>query len=1189
MDTFRQGSTLNDRYILESEIGHGGMGKVFLARDQILQRNVAIKVLSNAEWGTEGRARLLHEAQAIAKLNHPNIVTVHDAGEINEIPFIVMELIEGKNLNEAGFHEISETLPILRQVCTALNHAHAHGIIHRDLKPENILITEDGIVKLMDFGLARSIASRQTAEGTILGTVFYLAPELALGKDFDGRADLYALGVMLYELTTGELPFTGKDPVSVISQHLHAPIVPPRAKNEDIPPLFEQLILKLLSKDPEARPASPEDVLEILESPNLLDPQTSLETETIALERIAHGHLVGREKEMEGARNLWSRTLIGEGQLLLISGEPGIGKTRLLKEMTTHVEVSGGLVLVGEAHFGGSAPYDAIRQIVHKALEDSSAERIEISEFVLADLLTLVPEFMTIFPDIPSPPTLDPESEQRRMMENLAIFINTLAEKTPILLAIDDAHWADSGTLAMMQHLVRRCRRSRVMVLITYREVELDEALPFHEIMLAMSRETSPTRVKLSRFTIDQTKNLLATIFAEEITPEFLTAIHRETEGNPFFIEEVSKSLVESGKVYFEGGRWHRPEIRDLEIPQSIRIAIQARVGRLPENNQEILRLAALLGREFAFDILVEASGEAEDTLIPIMESAEKSQLIQEIPGYRHITFQFTHALFASTLVESIRTLRRRKMHKKIADALTRVRPTDFENLALHYGEAGSDEEALLYYTKAGDRASTAFANQEAEEFYLTALDLAEAHHEKASLLTRLGIVQDRLGSHDTAIETWRKGIDLFHALGEEDHAAELYARCGRVSWELGDTPGNLAFCLEGLNLMDNTSEGPGVAKLLAETGRAYYFNNELDEVEDYCRRALEIAEKYDAIDVQADALITLGLIPTLPPEEAIAYYEKAIEITEAAGYWEQAARAHNNISIRLSYLLGDIQKSREHLLQAAEHARKIGAISHELFYRSSAVGWLIRTGDLDLVEASLPDLYKLMEAAPDSQYAIALMRVMEANLYRHRGELEKATRTLREILVEAKSAGDPQAISGTSILLIDALIEMGNLEEAKALTMELIPMSDSGSFYGAVTPRSYLATIFAQEGDFDNAHKVLEEASIILRNTASRAIEELYMLISEARVAIRQKQWNIGWEKAEKLKLLFEKYAFRWNRAILLLEWSQACLTRSRNEDLIRAQEMLQDAISEFKEMGAIPYMDQCQSLLEEVQTRLS
>ena len=190
MNSLGTGTRIQNRYELKGEIGHGGMGKVFLAHDEILQRDVAIKVLSKTEFGTEGRSRLLQEAQAIAQLNHPNIVTVHDAGEVDEIPYIVMEYVEGKNLHEASIKDHGEIMQLTQKVCEALGHAHKHDIIHRDLKPENIIIAKDGSLKLMDFGLARSVASRYTVEGSITGTVFYLAPELALGKEFDGRADL---------------------------------------------------------------------------------------------------------------------------------------------------------------------------------------------------------------------------------------------------------------------------------------------------------------------------------------------------------------------------------------------------------------------------------------------------------------------------------------------------------------------------------------------------------------------------------------------------------------------------------------------------------------------------------------------------------------------------------------------------------------------------------------------------------------------------------------------------------------------------------------------------------------------------------------------------------------------------------------------------------------------------------------
>ncbi len=259
------GTLLNGRYLLEAELGRGGMGVIYRAQDTLLQRPVAVKVLGKDGLGSEGRARLLREARAAARLNHPNIVTVHDAGEAEGQSFVVMELVEGVSLFERRPATIDESTRMARQICNALEHAHRHGIIHRDLKPENVLVAPDGTAKLMDFGLARSIASRLTQEGAVAGTVFYLAPEQALGKELDGRADLYALGAMLYEFCTGQLPFPGDDPFAVITQHLHAPVVPPRAKNEAIPVALDSLIVRLLSKNPDERPASAGAVIELLD------------------------------------------------------------------------------------------------------------------------------------------------------------------------------------------------------------------------------------------------------------------------------------------------------------------------------------------------------------------------------------------------------------------------------------------------------------------------------------------------------------------------------------------------------------------------------------------------------------------------------------------------------------------------------------------------------------------------------------------------------------------------------------------------------------------------------------------------------------------------------------------------------------------------------------------------------------
>jgi predicted ATPase len=319
---------LNDRYRLDAELGRGAMGIVYRGHDTLLDRDVAVKVLSAEVLNAETRARLLREAQAAAQLRHPNIVPVFDAGEVEGTPYVVME-VEGPTLHERPPGSLEETVAIARQLCAALEHAHSHGIVHRDVKPENVLVAPDGLVKLVDFGLVRTAASRLTAEGTVLGTVFYLAPEQILGEEVDARADLYALGILLYELAAGRLPFTGDDALAVIAQHLHAPVVPPSTYQAEIPAWLDDLIVRLMSKQPQERPASAAEVLRSLEQwllPAATPIYTSPSRPTNNLPAPL-SQFIGREKEL-----IQIKHCLAEHRLVTLTGSGGIGKTRLAIE-----------------------------------------------------------------------------------------------------------------------------------------------------------------------------------------------------------------------------------------------------------------------------------------------------------------------------------------------------------------------------------------------------------------------------------------------------------------------------------------------------------------------------------------------------------------------------------------------------------------------------------------------------------------------------------------------------------------------------------------------------------------------------------------------------------------------------------------------------------------------------------------
>ncbi|NJN53497.1 MAG: serine/threonine protein kinase [Anaerolineae bacterium] len=212
--------------------------------------------------GAAGRALLLNEARAAARLSHPNIVMVFDVGEQDDTPYIVMEYVSGRPLSEQKPRRMDEVIRVARQICAALDHAHQKDLIHRDVKPHNIILIPEGVAKLMDFGLARMLGG--DTDGTISGTISYIAPEQIMGKTVNYAADLYSFGVMLYELATGKLPFVG-DPANILYQHINQPPLSPREQNPNVPSALNELVLHLLQKEPENRPNSAQEVGQILE------------------------------------------------------------------------------------------------------------------------------------------------------------------------------------------------------------------------------------------------------------------------------------------------------------------------------------------------------------------------------------------------------------------------------------------------------------------------------------------------------------------------------------------------------------------------------------------------------------------------------------------------------------------------------------------------------------------------------------------------------------------------------------------------------------------------------------------------------------------------------------------------------------------------------------------------------------
>lgn len=1188
------GSYLNQRYRLDREIGHGGLGTIYEAHDTLLERSVAVKVLNtDSSIGSKGQARLLTEARAAAKLNHPNIVSIFDAGRTDQalnpgldLTFIVMELIAGASLHEQKPETVEESLRILGQVCLALQAAHEHGIIHRDLKPENVLITSDGVVKLSDFGLARSLATRLSQENIFIGTVFYVAPEAALGKQVDARSDLYALGVMMYELTAGQLPFTADDPLAVISQHIHAPAVPPSTHNPQIPPALDALVLRLLAKRPEDRPATASEVYQ--EVNNILENKefSQKSSAPTTIDRLARGKLIGREEQFAIARREWKQVLTG-GQrqpILLVSGEAGVGKTPFLREINAMVEVSGARVLAGHCYFQGGAPYAPVVHVLREALPMVEAE---LPAAVTANLRTLVPEYavQSILPI--SPPT-DPMSEQQRLFENMLLLCQSLAAKTPLVMEFEDIQWSDGGTLSMIHYLARRIRALKplppIWFILTYRDSDLDTRLGLGEVLFDWNIENLAEHIQLDRFTREQTHEILESMFQQQIQPDFSNLIYKVTEGNSLYIEEVCKGLIEEGVIYREAGHWRlKPDITEIQLPQSIHLTIQSRLNKLDEPTLETLRLAAVIGKEFDFATLKKASGQDEDRLILSLETAERAQLIHEVERSAccpegEEAFTFAHGLIPVSLRENLSTLRLHRLHRRIIAAIQELRPDDFEAIAFHAQQAGDLDLARRFTLQAADRALGLFANREAVRYYQDALEMELIESERTHALDGLGEGQFRLGHYEEAANHWLEAARHYLSTRDHNNAARVTARAARAEWYSQYESRALEICVQTLTQIramvpdSNELETPGMAYLLHETARAYRFNDDYEAALPLCRQSLQLAEKLGLIEVQAEALATIGILPNISPDEARQSLRRAITLAEGAGLLGAAVRAHDNLSEML-IVDNDYSAGRAHQIRARELSQQMGTPDWEFAQLGRIANTSLMLGDFSVAENALKTMGLMESQITNREYYSLLRKLIQARMLLFSGQHKDALAAYESLLDEIRTNLDGDFRVDTMLPIVELYIHERELNKALTLIQEA-SIALEGEPYSDKTHLTCLkAEIFMRKNELKKARELLDQLSANFTGKERLSYQSRYRW-SLAKLLAAEKKYDDALAIFQEITKTAATYGLLWLRARLMIDWANVLMQRAGAEDLVAARDKLTEVEKLFDQMGAHGYL---------------
>jgi hypothetical protein len=738
-------------HVIRGIAGRGGMGIVYRATHVPLDREVALKVIApEFSHDDEFRRRFQREFRAAASIQHPNVIPIYHAGEQDGLLYVTMRYVEGTDLARLlaaeGRLEPQTAASLVAQVGEALDAAHKAGIVHRDVKPANVLIevSDDGMhAVLTDFGLMKNLRSNTqiTQAGSVIGTFDYAAPEQLKEGPIDARTDVYALGGVLYQALTGKVPYPRETAAATMLAHLDSP--PPSVLSvlPDASELLGEVVRRAMAKDPRDRypsagdlgrsalaaaldrrtttdersvatgDASPDSVLQ-REPPVPLPPALSVET--------GQGKFVGREALLATLATRYASAEGGRRQFVLLAGEPGIGKTRLATEIARRAHREGATVLYGRNDPESLVPYQPfIAALDHFVAHRDHLQLPQELALELTELARFVPGLRRHVPELRETLVEEPEMRRYRLFEGVTRTLAFAARERPVVLLLDDLHWADASTTLLLGHILQDAAPMRLLVLGTARRFE-------GELLSRLRRQGSFERIELTGLTAEETRALVA---RDDVTSQFVQRLADETEGNPFFIEETLRSLPEL----------EERALSRIAVPEGVKELISRRLEQLSETANQVLSVASVVGRRFDLALLETL---LDDDVLTALEEATESGLIREADELDR--FAFAHALVRETLYESQGTSRRVRLHRRIGEALEADGDANPAELAYHFHE-GRAPQAVGYALAAAEQATAALAYEEAAEHYRRAGD---------GLDTRLALGAAELRAGDPAART---------------------------------------------------------------------------------------------------------------------------------------------------------------------------------------------------------------------------------------------------------------------------------------------------------------------------------------------------------------------------------------------------------------------------------------------------
>jgi tetratricopeptide (TPR) repeat protein len=740
---------INNRYQLLAELGQGGMGVVYRAKDRLTGELVALKQVTaepgqlqfnSSGSGTNFRLRLANEFKTLASLRHPHIISVLDYGfDDKQQPYFTMDLLENVQTILAAGRQVGleRQVQLLVQALQALAYLHRRGIIHRDLKPDNILVSSEQ-VRVVDFGVALAPEADLASRREMAGTLAYMAPEVLMGAPAEEASDLFAIGVIAYELFTGSHPFLTGQMGQLLSNILAAQpdlrLLEARTHRQLVP-----IVAKLLARKPEDRFTSVRAlILAYSEATGQTLPYETASTRESFLQAAT---FVAREKELAQLSAAFEGAEHHRGSSWLIGGESGVGKSRLLDEVRTLALVRGGLVLRGQAISEGGLPYQLWREAMsHLILQ------VELSDFDAGVLKAIVPNVAQLLDrPIADVAELDPQSSQARLLQTVEGLFRRL--RRPTLLLLEDLQWAGSESLTLLARLNRRAGEWPLLILGSYRHDERPElADQLRRMERLILEPLPPAGVEALVVSMVGTAGARGTLI-DQLT--------QESEGNTFFLVEVVRALAEQAGGLESIGYVTLP---DHLFSGGIRPIVQRRLAQVPAEARPLLNLAAAAGGLLPLELLQLLAPEVK---LPFwLEVCANAAILVVVDG----VWRFAHDKMREGVLAQLTAEERQGLHGEVAAGYERLYPAATRPntvVAYHWAQAGNREKEAHYAGLAGEQAVRSGAYREAIQLLQRALELQPAigPEIRARRHRLIGVAYSNLGELATAYGHYRQAL----------------------------------------------------------------------------------------------------------------------------------------------------------------------------------------------------------------------------------------------------------------------------------------------------------------------------------------------------------------------------------------------------------------------------------------------